>query len=210
VLVRVQEQFVPSRQPHTLLAELDEYVSGCTTAICVIGKRSGACPAPEATAPFAHILPEGVAQASYTQREYFLVRHYGKECLLFIAQDVYRQDEATPHGADFPDLQRDFVARIRHAGLRCERFATTNELCRRVHQWPERTTPTAATLKPIVLPYLGARRLSASEPPPRRDDPAGERIVLLRPEAIWSATTSLSTPSVPQLSATDDTAEIEI
>jgi hypothetical protein len=34
VLVRVQEQFVPGRLPHTLLAELDEYIRGCTTVIC--------------------------------------------------------------------------------------------------------------------------------------------------------------------------------
>jgi hypothetical protein len=66
VLVRVQEQFVPGRQPHTLLAALDEYIGGCRTVICVIGKRSGACPPPEAAAAFAHVRPDGIAQASYT------------------------------------------------------------------------------------------------------------------------------------------------
>ena len=66
VLVRVQEQFVPGRHPHTLLAALDEYIHGCTTVICVIGRRSGACPTPEAAKPFAHMLPDGVTQASYT------------------------------------------------------------------------------------------------------------------------------------------------
>jgi hypothetical protein len=50
VLVRVQEQFLPGRRPNTLLAALDDYISGCTTAICVIGKRSGACPTPEEAA----------------------------------------------------------------------------------------------------------------------------------------------------------------
>jgi hypothetical protein len=150
VLVRVQEQFVPDRQLHTLLAALDDYIAGCTTVICVIGRRSGACPSPEAAAPFAHMLPDGLAQASYTQWEYFLARHHDKECLLFIAQDEYRPDEATPHGADFPNLQRDFVARMRRAGLRYESFATTDELCRKVglHRWPEPTTH-----KRIMLPY---------------------------------------------------------
>ncbi len=156
VLVRVQEQFVPGRHPHTLLAALDEYIRGCTTVICVIGRRSGACPTPEAATPFAHMLPNGVTQASYTQWEYFLARHYDKECLLFLAQDAYEPDEATPHGDNFPDLQRDFVERIKRSGLHYEGFATTDALCRAVgrHRWPERTaTPSAATHKPIVLPY---------------------------------------------------------
>jgi hypothetical protein len=87
VLVRVQEQFIPDRRPQTLLAALDDYISGCTTVICVIGKRSGACPTPEEAALFAHILPDGVAEASYTQWEYFLTRHYDKECLLYLADD---------------------------------------------------------------------------------------------------------------------------
>jgi hypothetical protein len=156
VLVRVQEQFVPGRRPHTLLAALDAYIRGCTTVICVIGRRSGACPTPGAAAPFAHVLPDGVAQASYTQWEYFLARHHNKECLLFLAQDTYEPDETTPHGEDFPDLQRDFVERIKRSGLHYVGFATTDALCRAVgrHRWPERTaTPSAATHKPIVLPY---------------------------------------------------------
>jgi hypothetical protein len=156
VLVRVQEQFVPGRRPHTLLAALDEYISGCTTVICVIGRRSGACPTPDEAAPFAYMLPDGVTQASYTQWEYFLARHYDKECLLFIAQGAYEPDEATPLGTDFPDLQRDFVERFKRSGLHYEGFATTDALCRAVgrHRWPERTaTPSAATHKPIVLPY---------------------------------------------------------
>jgi hypothetical protein len=156
VLVRVQEQFVPGRRPHTLLAALDEYISGCTTVICVIGRRSGACPTLEAATPFVHMLPNGVTQASYTQWEYFLARHYDKQCLLFLAQDAYKPDEATPLGADFPSLQRDFVERIKRSGLHYEGFATTDALCRAVgrHRWPERTaTPSPATHKPIVLPY---------------------------------------------------------
>ena len=131
VLVRVQEQFVPDRHPQTLLAALDEYIRGCTTVICVIGTRSGACPTPEEATPFAHMLPDGVVQASYTQWEYFLARHYGKECLLFLATDGHRPDEATPHGDDFPDLQHDFVDRIKNSGLHYEGFATTDALCAR-------------------------------------------------------------------------------
>jgi Domain of unknown function (DUF4062) len=151
VLVRVQEQFVPSRQARTLLQALDDYIGRCTTVVCVIGRRSGTCPPREATSGFAHILPEGVSRASYTQWEYYLARHHGVECLLYLAQDDHDSDEAAPLGADFPDLQLDFVARIRREGLHYESFATTDELCRKVfrHHWPEG----GRRHKPIVLPY---------------------------------------------------------
>jgi len=67
VLVLVQEQFVPGCRVHTLLEALDDYIAGCTTVICVIGRRSGACPTAAEAAPFAHLLSDGVSQASYSQ-----------------------------------------------------------------------------------------------------------------------------------------------
>jgi hypothetical protein len=45
--------------------------NGCRTVICVIGKRSGANPTPAEAAAFARVRPDGIAQASYTQWEYF-------------------------------------------------------------------------------------------------------------------------------------------
>jgi hypothetical protein len=155
VLVRVQEQFVPGRHAHTLLEALDDYIAGCSTVICVIGRRSGACPTVAEATPFAHLLPDGVGRASYTQWEYLLARHHGKECLLYIAQDGYTPDEATPSGNDFAGLQQAFVARIKDAGLRYDGFATTADLCRRVgrHHWPPRTAASATQQKPMVLPY---------------------------------------------------------
>jgi tetratricopeptide (TPR) repeat protein len=155
VLVRVQEQFLPDKQPHTLLAALDDYISGCTTVICLIGKRSGACPTPEEAAPFAQVLPDGVTQASYTQWEYFLARHHGKECLLYLAADTHQPDEPSP-ATDLPDLQRDFVERIRRSHLHYERFDTVDRLGRLVgrQRWPERVArPGAPARKLIVLPY---------------------------------------------------------
>jgi tetratricopeptide (TPR) repeat protein len=156
VLVKVQEQFLPDRNVRTLLEALDDYTRSCRAVICVIGKRSGACPKPDEVARLPGVLPDGVAQASYTQWEYYLARHHGKECLLYIAQDGYEPDEKTPSGADFPDLQRDFVARITGSGLHYDGFASVDELCRRVglHRWPPRVPAEArSTHKPIVLPY---------------------------------------------------------
>ena len=155
MLVRVQEQFLPDKQPHTLLAALDDYIAGCTTVICVIGERSGACPTPDEAAPFAHALPDGVTQASYTQWEYFLARYHDRECLLYLAADTYRPDEPAP-ATDLPDLQRDFVERIRRVHLRYERFDTVDRLGRLVglQRWPERVArPGAPARKLIALPY---------------------------------------------------------
>jgi hypothetical protein len=154
VLVRVQEQFLPDKQPHTLLAALDDYISGCTTVICVIGKRSGACPPADAASAFVYVLPEGVTQASYTQWEYFLARHYNKGCLFYVAHDDYKPDEAAPNGDDHPELQHAFVERIR--GLHYDSFRTTAELRALVglQRWPERVArPGAPARKLIVLPY---------------------------------------------------------
>ena len=161
VLVKVQEQFLPDRKVRTLLEALDDYIASCTTVICVIGKRSGACPKPDEAAKVPGVLPAGIDRASYTQWEYYLARHHGKECLLYIARDGYEPDDKSPGGADYPDLQRDFVTRIKSAGLHYDGFASVAELCRRVglHRWPARV-PVESRVAPklILLPYpsLGA------------------------------------------------------
>jgi hypothetical protein len=67
VLVKVQEQFLPDRNVRTLLAALDDYIGSCRAVICVIGKRSGACPKPDEVSKLPDVLPAGVTQASYTQ-----------------------------------------------------------------------------------------------------------------------------------------------
>jgi tetratricopeptide (TPR) repeat protein len=156
VLVRVQEQFLPARRLHTLLEALDGDIQTCEAVICVIGKRSGACPKPEEAAPFQHILPDGVADASYTQWEFYLARHYSKECLLYLATDEYKPDVVKPTSEDFPDLQRAFVARMIGSGLRCTSFATVNQLRAEVgtHHWPSReASHDRAPSKLIALPY---------------------------------------------------------
>ena len=156
VLVRVQEQFLPARRLHTLLEALDGDIQTCEAVICVIGKRSGACPKPEEAAPFQHILPNGVADASYTQWEFYLARHYSKECLLYLATDEYKPDVVKPTSEDFPDLQRAFVARMIGSGLRCTSFATVNQLRAEVgtHHWPSReASHDRAPSKLIALPY---------------------------------------------------------
>ncbi len=88
-----------------------------------------------------------------------LARHYDREYLLYLAADTYQPDEPAP-STDLPDLQRDFVERIRRVHLHYERFDTVDRLGRLVglHRWPERVArPGAPARKLIVLPYAQHR-----------------------------------------------------
>src|SRR5271166_5648182 len=70
-LVRVQSDFRQEADSDTTLKKLHDYIRGCSAVVCVIGARSGACPPPAAAAQFAHLLPPGITEASYTQWEFF-------------------------------------------------------------------------------------------------------------------------------------------
>ena len=75
-LLRVQSDFRQEAGSDTTLKKLHDYIRDCSAVVCVIGKRSGALPLPKATEPFAHLLPSGIAKASYTQWEFFFARHF--------------------------------------------------------------------------------------------------------------------------------------
>src|SRR5205823_9710968 len=82
VQVRVQRSFRQEAESDTLLRLLHDYIAGCNAVVCVIGKRSGACPPPAAAAAFAHMLPPGIGEASYTQWEFFFARAHKRRQLL--------------------------------------------------------------------------------------------------------------------------------
>src|SRR5215467_5444137 len=69
--VRVQRSFRQEAGSDTLLRLLHDYIAGCSAVVCVIGTRSGGCPPSAAAAAFAHLLPPGISEASYTQWEFF-------------------------------------------------------------------------------------------------------------------------------------------
>src|SRR3954464_5901098 len=70
LLVKVQDQFRQEADAGTTLCKLHDYIQDCSAVICIIGTRSGACPPPAAAKPFAHMLPKGITEASYTQWEF--------------------------------------------------------------------------------------------------------------------------------------------
>jgi Domain of unknown function (DUF4062) len=148
--VRVQRSFRQEPGADTLLRLLHDYIRECSAVVCVIGMRSGACPAPAVAAPFAHLLPPGVTEASYTQWEFFPRRIHKRRLSLYIAAADCRPDRDAPTGDDFPELQAAFIRHIKEAGLHYTPFSNRDQLRAEVlkEPWPEK--PRA---KPIELPY---------------------------------------------------------
>ncbi|HMA72099.1 MAG TPA: DUF4062 domain-containing protein [Xanthobacteraceae bacterium] len=110
-LLRVQSDFRQEVGSDTTLKKLHDYIRDCSAVVCVIGKRSGAFQPPKAAEPFAHMLPSGIAKASYTQWEFFFARHFKRRLSIYIAKDDYQPDLLEPTG-EAPELQRAFCEHI--------------------------------------------------------------------------------------------------
>ena len=76
--VKEQRDFRQEGDADTTLRKLHDYIAGCDAVVAIVGARSGAKPPPAAAAHFAGLLPEGVAEASYTQWEVHFARHHGR------------------------------------------------------------------------------------------------------------------------------------
>jgi tetratricopeptide (TPR) repeat protein len=148
--VRVQRSFRQEPGADTLLQLLHDYIRDCSAVVCVIGARSGACPPPVAAADFAHLLPPGITEASYTQWEFFFARAHKRRLSLYIASADCQPDQEVPSGADFPELRAAFIRHIKAAGLHYTPFSNRDQLRAEVlkEPWPEKPRT-----KPIVLPY---------------------------------------------------------
>ena len=108
--VLVQRSFRQDSRDGTLLGKLHDDVASCGTVIFLIGKRSGAgFPTPAEAAPYQHFLPDDIAEASYTQWEYFFAKGLGKACRIYIATPDFPPHSPDPASDDRPDLQAVFV-----------------------------------------------------------------------------------------------------
>jgi len=148
LFVTVQDDFRLGLGADTLLRRLHDYIRDCSAVVCIIGDRSGTGPTPIEAAPFAHLLPSGVTQASYTQWEFFAARHFKREPYLYLAKN-YSPDEPVP-STDDSNLQRTYVQHIERLGLNRQSFGTDDELRWKIlrEEWTNSKRP-----KPIVLPY---------------------------------------------------------
>jgi hypothetical protein len=184
--VRVQSDFRQEPGRDTTVWRDHDYVRDCDAVICIIGKRSGFVPPPTATAPFAHLLPDGITAASYTQWEFFAARHYKKKWLfIYIAENAEQPDaeqpDADPPEGDDPSLQQAFRDHIvKEQDLNRDYFADVNELRALILKLP---WPDKRRAKTITLPYpslgslfKGPRRLPAgpARQPHARRRPNGD------------------------------------
>ena len=152
--VRVQRSFTQGGDADTLLERLHNYIRDCNAVVCVIGKRSGAAPPPKAAEAFQKMLPIGIAQASYTQWEFFLAKHYRRRLYVYFADEKYEPDEKRPSSPD--GLQDAFIEHINAQGTHWTSFSDTPALRIAVlrEQWPRRLPDDPPPpIKPIVLPY---------------------------------------------------------
>src|SRR5258708_28983853 len=76
MFVKVQDDFRLEADADTLLRKLHNYIRDCSSIVLIIGDRSGARPTQIEAEPFAHLLPSGTTEASYTQWEFFFAHHY--------------------------------------------------------------------------------------------------------------------------------------
>ena len=154
--LRVQRSFRQEPGADTLLRLSHDYIRECSAVVCMIGRRNGACPSPTAAAAFAHLLPPGITEASYTQWEFFFARAYKRRLPLYIAAADYPPDRDAPTGDDFPELQAAFIRHIKTEGLHYVSFSNRDQLRAEVlkEPWPEERRA-----KPIVLPYASLGNL---------------------------------------------------
>jgi tetratricopeptide (TPR) repeat protein len=163
VIVRVQRSFRHDGAADTLLHKLRNYIEQCDVVVCLIGARSGTgFPVPAEAAAFPDDLPAGIAEASYTQWEFFFARRFKRRCLIYVATGAFAGDAAPE---DRPDLQAAFLARVKALGLQWTPVGSLHEFraealkdLLKLPQPPELSARLAERLaelppKPILLPY---------------------------------------------------------
>jgi hypothetical protein len=142
--VKEQRDFRQEADSDTTLRKLHDYIAGCDAVVAVVGARSGAKPPPAAAAPFAAMLPEGVAEASYTQWEVHFARHRRRRLSFYVAGADWTPDEPAPNGPDDPALQAALARRLFEVeGLDRRSFSTVHELRAEVlrEDWPDLRQP---------------------------------------------------------------------
>jgi hypothetical protein len=185
-----QKDFTHGLYSDTTLKRLHDYIVDCAAVVCIIGKRSGDKPSPKASAPFARMLPEGFAEASYTQWEWLFALHYERPLLIFYASDDFKPDQLAPNGPDYFDLQeayRDYL--FKKLGRYRKPFSNVDQLCDEVlkvnwgalwitHGWSQEKA-FAPFLKERSIFFFGRDWLFNDINAWRGDERHGERMFLV-------------------------------
>jgi hypothetical protein len=153
--VRDQEHF--SQGGGTLLERLRDYIQQCDAVVLLVGERYGAFPTQEHTAALGAVPAfEGYRdakrqpQASYTQWELFLARHYGKKTYTFLTEGGFTPDTPNDEPSELGARQRAYREWIDSLGLHRAALTTPAKLMEDVLVlgFPDLGRP-----KPIWLPY---------------------------------------------------------
>jgi hypothetical protein len=153
--VRDQDYFIQGGG--TLLEKLRDYIESCDAVILVIGERCGVVPTPEHAAALGPIpafqnfsAATGCGQASYTQWEYMLAKHFGRKTYVFFAGTGLAPDEANTETPELRACQQAYAEWVKRSGKDRNGFKSVAELIEHVLvlPFPDRGRP-----KPINLPY---------------------------------------------------------
>lgn len=93
----------------TLLEALRDYIQGCDAVIFLVGDRCGAMATPQHAAALGDIpvfksyaAAKGQNEASYTQWEYHLAKHYGRKTYTYLTEAGFTPDAS---GVETPEAQ---------------------------------------------------------------------------------------------------------
>jgi tetratricopeptide (TPR) repeat protein len=141
----------------TLLEALRDYIKECDAVVLLIGHRCGALAAPEHAAALADVAgfkaysaASGQQQASYTQWEFHLAKHYGKKTYTFFAEAGFVADPAEPEPADLQACQQAHRQWIKRLGEHRDLLTTSDRL---VIDMLVQDFPSDPATKPVKLPY---------------------------------------------------------
>jgi NB-ARC domain len=156
-LVKVQSDFHQSPDSETLLGRPAEYIRDCHAVVCVVGNQCGACPPARAAERLPDSLPKDIKEASYTQWEFFLARHFRRRPYVYLARDDYTPDKK-PAASDRTDSQKAYVEFLKADGVHYGPVSNIDQLARAVLKdlpelAPEPNGRAQPVAKPIVLPY---------------------------------------------------------
>ncbi len=153
--VRDQEHF--RQGPATLLEQLRDYIRQCDAVILLVGDRCGDFPTADHAAalgdlPLLQKYRTAASQdrVSYTQWEFLLAKHHGRDTYIFFTAPGFQPDEPNPEDAALQTCQADFRMWVKSTGKHRDTLTTQAKLIEDVLVLP---FPDLGRPKPISLPY---------------------------------------------------------
>ena len=142
---KLQVDFRQEENTETTLDKLEQYIREADAVIALIGQRSGAYPPDTAAAKWAHVLPEGIERATYTQWEVHFARHYRRRLSFYFGFDHAKdaahyapENPAEPATDDLPGQNQYALWLTKTLGIDRNYFTSEDNLCRLVlkEAWP--------------------------------------------------------------------------